>query len=59
MSELRFADGSSAAYDLLVCADGISSHARAVLQPQARPAYAGYVAWRGTVDERQLSRARA
>jgi 2,6-dihydroxypyridine 3-monooxygenase len=54
--ELRFADGSAAAYDLLVCADGISSTARAVLQPQARPAYAGYVAWRGTVEERQLSR---
>jgi 2,6-dihydroxypyridine 3-monooxygenase len=54
--EVRFADGSSATYDLLVCADGISSNARAVLQPQARPAYAGYVAWRGTVEERQLSR---
>jgi len=54
--ELRFADGTTAGCDLLVCADGISSHARAVLQPQARPTYAGYVAWRGTVDERQLSR---
>jgi 2,6-dihydroxypyridine 3-monooxygenase len=53
---LRFADGAAAAYDLLVCADGISSSARSVLQPQARPAYAGYVAWRGTVDERRLSR---
>ena len=55
--QVRFADGSTAAYDLLVCADGIASSARAVLQPQARPAYAGYVAWRGTVEERQLSRA--
>jgi 2,6-dihydroxypyridine 3-monooxygenase len=54
--EVRFADGSAADYDLLVCADGISSNARALLQPQARPAYAGYVAWRGTVEERQLSR---
>jgi 2,6-dihydroxypyridine 3-monooxygenase len=54
--QVRFADGSAAAYDLLVCADGISSNARTMLQPQARPAYAGYVAWRGTVDERQLSR---
>ena len=52
----EFADGSSAAYDLLVCADGIASTARAWLQPQARPAYAGYVAWRGTVPEWQLSR---
>jgi 2,6-dihydroxypyridine 3-monooxygenase len=55
--QVRFADGSSAAYELLVCADGIASNARAVLQPQARPAYAGYVAWRGTVDEGRLSRA--
>ena len=54
--QVRFADGSAAAYDLLVCADGIASNARTMLQPQARPAYAGYVAWRGTVEERQLSR---
>jgi 2,6-dihydroxypyridine 3-monooxygenase len=54
--QVRFADGSAAEYDLLVCADGVASNARTVLQPQARPAYAGYVAWRGTVDERQLSR---
>jgi 2,6-dihydroxypyridine 3-monooxygenase len=54
--QVRFADGSTAAYDLLACADGISSNARTMLQPWARPAYAGYVAWRGTVDERQLSR---
>ncbi|HEV8163126.1 MAG TPA: FAD-dependent monooxygenase, partial [Actinomycetota bacterium] len=55
--QVRFADGSTAAYDLLVCADGIASGARALLQPQARPTYAGYVAWRGTVEERHLSRA--
>jgi 2,6-dihydroxypyridine 3-monooxygenase len=53
---LRFADGASAAYDLLVCADGLSSAGRARLQPQARPAYAGYVAWRGTVAEGELGR---
>jgi 2,6-dihydroxypyridine 3-monooxygenase len=52
---VRFADGSSSGYDLLVCADGIASIARAALQPLARPAYAGYVAWRGTVPEGQLS----
>jgi 2,6-dihydroxypyridine 3-monooxygenase len=54
--QLRFADGASAAYDLTVCADGIASTARALFQPHARPAYAGYVAWRGTVSERQLGR---
>jgi 2,6-dihydroxypyridine 3-monooxygenase len=54
--ELRFADGSSASCDLVVCADGITSGARAEFQPRARPAYAGYVTWRGTVPERRLGR---
>jgi len=54
--EVRFADGSSASYELVVCADGITSSARAAFQPRARPAYAGYVAWRGTVAERRLGR---
>ena len=36
--EVRFADGAAATCDLLVCADGIASTARAALQPQARPA---------------------
>jgi 2,6-dihydroxypyridine 3-monooxygenase len=54
---VRFGDGSWLAYDLLVCADGIASTGRALLQAGARPAYAGYVAWRGTVPERRLDRA--
>jgi 2,6-dihydroxypyridine 3-monooxygenase len=41
--------------DLLVCADGVGSPARARLLPAVRPAYSGYVAWRGTVPERDLS----
>jgi len=40
--------------DLLVCADGVGSPARARLLPAVRPAYSGYVAWRGTVPERDL-----
>jgi 2,6-dihydroxypyridine 3-monooxygenase len=52
---VRFADGATSEHDLLVCADGIASVARGRLQPQARPAYAGYVAWRGTVPEQELS----
>ena len=39
---------------LLVCADGVSSLARARLLPEVRPSYSGYVAWRGTVPERTL-----
>jgi 2,6-dihydroxypyridine 3-monooxygenase len=49
--------GSRSETDLLVCADGISSPARARLLPGVSPAYAGYVAWRGTVPERDLSAA--
>lgn len=37
--------------DLLVCADGVGSMARARLLPAVQPSYAGYVAWRGMVAE--------
>jgi 2,6-dihydroxypyridine 3-monooxygenase len=47
--------GSRVETDLLICADGVGSAARARLLPEVTPAYAGYVAWRGTVPERQLS----
>jgi 2,6-dihydroxypyridine 3-monooxygenase len=54
-AELTFADGSTTATDLLVCADGIGSPARRRLFPDVAPQYAGYVAWRGTVPESALS----
>ncbi|MEM8951925.1 MAG: FAD-dependent monooxygenase [Pseudomonadota bacterium] len=41
--------------DLLVCADGAQSASRRRLLPDVHPAYAGYVAWRGTLDERSAS----
>lgn len=41
--------------DLFIAADGIRSSCRQRLLPQARPQYAGYVAWRGLVDEAELS----
>ena len=53
--QVRLADGSSAEADLLVCTDGVNSLARPVLVPEAVGRYAGYVAWRGTVPEAELS----
>jgi 2,6-dihydroxypyridine 3-monooxygenase len=47
--------GSRMESDLLVCADGIGSAARERLLPDVEPAYAGYVAWRGTLPEHDLS----
>lgn len=46
-----FADGSTADADLLVGADGFRSAVRAQFAPDVHPLYAGYVAWRGMVDE--------
>lgn len=51
----HFDDGSHARGDLLIGADGIRSTTRAQFMPDARPAYAGYVAWRGLVDESDLN----
>ncbi|TCQ08931.1 2-polyprenyl-6-methoxyphenol hydroxylase-like FAD-dependent oxidoreductase [Rhizobium sp. PP-F2F-G36] len=51
----RFDDGSEARGDLLVAADGIFSAVRAQFMPDVMPNYVGYVAWRGLVDEADLS----
>ena len=40
---------------LLVAADGIRSRLRAALAPDTFTRYAGYVAWRGVVDEAELA----
>ena len=53
---VHLADGSSLGCDLLVCADGINSTARRLLLPDVARRYAGYVAWRGTVVEVELTR---
>lgn len=52
--DLRFASGENDRYDLLVLADGVQSTGRRALFPGVEPVYGGYVAWRGTVAEREL-----
>ncbi len=50
----RFDDGSRSRADLLIGADGLRSTVRARLYPDAQPRYAGYVGWRGIVEESAL-----
>jgi 2-polyprenyl-6-methoxyphenol hydroxylase-like FAD-dependent oxidoreductase len=52
-----FAEGERVDADLLVAADGLRSTVRNQLLPEAKPHYAGYIAWRCLTDERDLSSA--
>ncbi|HEY3917936.1 MAG TPA: FAD-dependent monooxygenase [Stellaceae bacterium] len=49
------ADGARQAGALLVAADGIHSTIRAQLAPKIQPCYAGYVAWRGVIEESEMT----
>ncbi|GAB3093480.1 FAD binding domain-containing protein [Cupriavidus yeoncheonensis] len=48
-------DGSTHRADVVVAADGFRSAVRERLLPSAGLEYAGYIAWRGLVDEARLS----
>ncbi|MEH2181156.1 FAD binding domain-containing protein [Nostoc sp.] len=51
-----FVDGTRETSDLLVGADGPNSTIRQLLLPSYTPQYAGYVGYRGLVDEWELDR---
>jgi 2,6-dihydroxypyridine 3-monooxygenase len=56
---LSLTNGQARTADLVVCADGIRSTGRRIMLPDVRPRYAGYVAWRGTVNCAEISRSSA
>lgn len=53
--QVTLEDGEQVEAELLVAADGIHSTARRILFPTVEPVYAGYVGWRGTVEDSDLS----
>ncbi|MFW6228210.1 MAG: FAD-dependent monooxygenase, partial [Alkalispirochaeta sp.] len=53
---VELSDGTTDQGEVVIAADGIGSLTRRLLLPGIGPRYAGYVAWRGMVDESELSR---
>ena len=52
---LRFADGSDWSGDVVIAADGLRSPTREIHFGESRPAFTGYVAWRGLVPGEKLA----
>jgi 2-polyprenyl-6-methoxyphenol hydroxylase-like FAD-dependent oxidoreductase len=50
----RFTDGEAAECDLLIGADGLRSSVRLQSLPELQPLYAGYIAWRALLAERDI-----
>lgn len=53
--DVRFANGSETRADLVVAFDGVASTVRRRVLPGVEPTYSGYVGWRGTVTESDLT----
>jgi 2,6-dihydroxypyridine 3-monooxygenase len=53
--EVRFASGLRERAELVVFADGITSPSRRRISPESELEYSGYVGWRGTVPESEVS----
>ena len=51
-----FTDGTRAAGDLVIGADGFRSAIRNSIMPEVQPKFAGYIAWRGMVEEGAMPR---
>ena len=51
---LHLRPGSSADFDLVVCADGYRSMGRRLIDPGATPCYRGMVSWRGLLRESDI-----
>ncbi|NPT53735.1 FAD-dependent oxidoreductase [Paraburkholderia sp. 5N] len=56
-ASVSLSDGTVLRADLVIAADGFKSAIRERFLPDVKLQYAGYVAWRGLVDEASLSRA--
>ena len=54
---VELADGTVRAFDLVVCADGYTSLGRRLLFPEVGIEYAGYVLWRGILNEADMDEA--
>jgi 2-polyprenyl-6-methoxyphenol hydroxylase-like FAD-dependent oxidoreductase len=50
-----FSNGQSVEADWLIGADGSQSEVRKIIAPNVTPIYAGYLGWRGLIDERLIS----
>lgn len=48
---LKFENGESRIVDLMVAADGVHSNTRVRLLNGKKPTYAGYIGWRGVIEE--------